>query len=980
MALVSFASAIAPWFIDVLLLATAALAAYADGVIGALIVLAATPFVLAQDGDLNRHHAFGESIEILIVVIVAIVARRKIARLREAGSKLRALLFSMKDVILLLDHTGKYLEIVPTNPDLLYRPADELIGRRISEFFSPAQTEFFLSQIARVLEERKMINVDYSLQIGDHLLWFTAAVSPLDETRVLWVARDISEHKTTEAKLEERVKARTIQLSRTVGVLEEEINGRVASEERYRSVFEQARDVIFMLSNDGSIVSLNPAFKEILGWSCADWIGRPFAELIADDDLSIDTLLTLARRNGCTSVSRMIATSKQGARVVLELTLAEQVIQEKRVGFLGIARDVTDRESAESDLRRKERQQAEAQRLGHIGSFEHDLITGTLWCSDEMYRIFGLEPSAMPMDLERFLQFLPPDERPRFDQAVAVVVAQGENEWEFRANTPLGEKSLSCKGRLLSDDADMRLVVMVQDVTEKKHAEQMLRDSEERFRLLAQATSDAVYDLDVTTGKVWRGDGYETFFGYQQGELRGEVSACLDLVHPDERERIHAATSQALETGEPSWSEEYRFRRADGSYAHILDRAYIVRNAQKQPIRVLGAMMDISERKQLEQEVEQAKRVTSLGRMAASIAHEVNNVLMGIQPNVEVIARKGPAELKHVTENIMQAVRRGGRVTEEILRFTRPAEPSLQCVAVGKCLDRWSEEIRPLLGTSIDLEIETDTDLYMLADPLQIGQVLTNLALNARDAMQERAGKLSIRVELARSFDSFRFGVVKSPDRFVHFSVRDEGSGITKDRLAHVFEPLFTTKKGGVGLGLAISYQVVTRHKGHIFVESEVGVGTTFHVFLPATSPIFHETEVAKSPEIAIGRLLLVEDEPLVASGIAALLELEGVQVEIVATGGQALAAIERFSPDAVVLDIGLPDIDGVTIYHDIHRRWPELPVLFSSGHGDSTKLETLLERPNLGFILKPYDFDAFRAVLSAISAPVAIAELVAPA
>jgi CheY-like chemotaxis protein len=233
--------------------------------------------------------------------------------------------------------------------------------------------------------------------------------------------------------------------------------------------------------------------------------------------------------------------------------------------------------------------------------------------------------------------------------------------------------------------------------------------------------------------------------------------------------------------------------------------------------------------------------------------------------------------------------------------------------------------------------------------------------------MQERGGKLTISAEMAKSFGAFRFGVVKSPDRFVHFVVRDEGCGMSTERLTHVFEPLFTTKKRGIGLGLAVTYQIVTRHNGHIFVESEVRKGSTFHLFVPTTLPVIDESEAPSQPTLAIRRLLLIEDEPAVASGLGMLMELDGIKVDIVSTGGEAVAAIERFSPDAVVLDIGLPDVDGVTVYLEIQKHWPDLPVLFSSGHGDSAKLETYLARPNVGFILKPYAFEAIREVLAKI-------------
>ena len=772
--------------------------------------------------------------------------------------------------------------------------------------------------------------------------------------------------------------ALTPRVERRTRELSEQMGGRLAaeqtlrsSEERYRSVFDQANDIIFTLSADGVITSINPSFERVLGWPCSEWIGRPFSGLMPPDaQTETEELFATAVRDGSLPLTQAVVLSKAGSRVVLEATLVEQVLNQQSVGFLGIARDVTAREGALARLRRSEQQLLEAQRIAHVGMFERDFVRNTLWWSDEMYRIHGLDPTAEPIDIDRFVDLIPLDERPHFDEVNAILMVRGEHAWELRVKTSDGkEKILSCRGHLVRDGHGgfSRIVGTAQDVTEKKFVEQRLGDSEERFRLLARATSDAVWDLDLVTGQVWRGDGYESLFGYAKGELAPTVAAWNDLVHPDDQQRLHDSWSEAVETGALSWSGEYRFRRADGTYANILDNAYIVRDAQKRPSRMLGAMVDITERKQLEEQVEQAKRVTSLGRVAASIAHEVNNVLMGIQPNAEVIQRRAPAELRHVSDNIIQAVRRGKRVTDEILRFTRPADPALQCVQVRDYLDRWTEEIRPSLGTSIDLRIEADADVYVLADPLQLGQVLTNLALNARDAVQDRGGKLTISAELAKSFGAFRFGVVKSPDRFVHLVVRDEGCGMSVDRLTHIFEPLFTTKKGGIGLGLAITYQIVTRHNGHIFVESEVGKGSTFHVFLPTTLPAVIESEAPSQRTLAIPRLLLVEDEPIVASGIAMLMELEGIKVDIVSTGREAVGAIARLSPDAVVLDIGLPDVDGVTVYLEIQERWPDLPVLFSSGHGDSAKLETYLARPNVGFILKPYAFDAIREALAEI-------------
>ena len=749
------------------------------------------------------------------------------------------------------------------------------------------------------------------------------------------------------------------------------------SEGRYRSVFDQAQEIIYTLSHDGMIASLNPAFEKVLGWSPDAWIGKPFIGLIPAESRegTLELFATLLK-DGSVPPSRVMVLAKDGRRVPLEVTLSEQILESKSVGFLGAGRDISRREQAEEKMRRSERQLADAERVAKVGSFEHDLKSGTLWWSPQLFRILGLQPNSGPMSFSTWMEMVVEEDRPKIAEAERMVAALGEHQWEIRMRSGDGREIVAaCAGRLVSDGASgtPRVVGVVRDVTAAKRAEQQLRESQERFRLLAQATSDAVYDLDVTSGRVWRGDGYETLFGYARGELAADVPSWAALLHPDDSEAVQQSYKQAIDSGQSSWTHEYRFRRADGSYANILDHAFIVRDSEKRPTRMLGAMVDITERKLLLDQLEQAKRVSSLGRVAASIAHEFNNVLMGIQPNVEVIRRSSPAGLRNVTDSILRAVQRGKRVTDEILRYTRPAEPILQCVNVKSFFDRWKEEIVPLLGPAVNLELVADEDAHVMADGLQLAQVFTNLALNARDAMLESGGKLIITAKNSTSFASFPFGVVKSPDRFVHFVVRDEGCGMNADRLGHMFEPLFTTKKGGIGLGLAITYQIVTRHDGHIFVESEVGDGSAFHVFIPGTLPQIADTDApSRSSLEGLRKLVLVEDEPAVASGIAMLMEMDGVTVETVYTGRESIDAIERVSPDAVILDIGLPDMDGVGVYLEIQRRWPELPVLFSSGHGDSNKLETYLARPNVGFILKPYQFEDMRVALGRLLQPTA--------
>lgn len=963
------------WLHGILLCSGVALAAYSVGWLGAVLGLALLAAALVPHSFLPIGATTGEAIACLCIAILVMAARPRITSFQQSESKLRALLASMNDLILVLDRDGRYVEIGPTAYQLLILPRETLIGSNVRDHLPPELAQFVLDTTQRALDERKTIEVDYSLPVKGNDLWFSASVSPMSTSLVLWVARDITRRKRAEdalyqshAELEKHVAERTAELTRTIDVLSKEvILRRVAeealrySEKRYRGIVEQARDIIFTLDQDGYITSVNPVFEQIIGSPADPWIGKPVLDLIVDDHRDqAERDIADALANGGTSPTRATVNGPKGQRVVLEVSLSRQL---DSAGYLGLARDITQREMAERELRRSERMLADAQRAARIESWEHDLIGNTVWRTEALYSVESSEPLAYPISFSKFLEFIPKEALPTFLENHERLISAGSGQWTLKLLAGDGsERTLRCHGGVDYDShgKPIRIYGSAQDVTAIVRVEELLRISEERFQLIARATNDAVWDLDLVTQGLWCGEGFRTLFGYDTEKINPEF--WQQQLHPEDRSRVIQSIEEALATGQDCWSAEYRVQRSDLTYANVLDRAYIARDAQMKPLRMVGAIMDTTPLKQMEDQLAQARRVSGLGRIAASMAHEFNNVLMGIQPNLEVIRSQASSSFDAPLDYVLQSVRRGKRITEEILRFTRPADPALQCVEVDRLMAAWRQEILPILGAEIELRISDLSPHYIEADPLQIAQVLTNLAVNARDAMNDRGGVLEITIDQGKSFGSFGFGVVKSPDRYVHFSIRDHGCGMSPEHLAQVFEPLFTTKKGGTGLGLAVSYQIVLRHGGLMFAESKLGEGSTFHVLLPATLPVVKNiVAVSDHHNHEPRRILIVEDEAAVAFGIQALLEIEGIPTDIASTGAAAVPAIERCMPDLVILDIGLPDLDGVEVYAGIAARWPVLPILFSSGHADAAKLGEFTRKPNVGLLLKPYDFDTLR-------------------
>jgi PAS domain S-box-containing protein len=510
-------------------------------------------------------------------------------------------------------------------------------------------------------------------------------------------------------------------------------------------------------------------------------------------------------------------------------------------------------------------------------------------------------------------------------------------------------------GTVVNLSGDVTLIGAAVDVTAHLASSRRIKEREEYFRTLTENVSDiiAIVDADAVIGYV--SPSVERWLGYPAAEVIGTVA--FSCVHPDDLPRLSDALEKLVRGGSFG-PAEFRARHRDGSWrllevvgTNLLQHSHIH--------GVVANLRDITDRRRMEQEVAQLHRLTSLGRLSSQVAHEFNNVLMGIQPMLDVMRRgaAGNAQSIRQIDFIGASVSRGKRITTDILRYGRPAQVTTSALDAGAVLQRVVDEIRPMLRSDVKLELVVSETPLALADPSQLSQVFMNLALNARDAMPA-GGTLTFEVKLA---DGDETG---SPKPLIHFRVSDTGTGITAEHLPYIFEPLFTTKKTGSGLGLSVVYQIVTLHGGRISVESEPGKGTTFDVFIPAITEAQHEEEAAdEHPNPGCQRILIIEDEEMIAIGMRMSLEVEGLQVEVVGCGADVVPAIERFQPDLLVIDLLLPDADGRDVYAEVSKRFA-LPAVFSSGHIADWEIEELVAPGMTAFLMKPY---STRELLSTI-------------
>jgi PAS domain S-box-containing protein len=502
------------------------------------------------------------------------------------------------------------------------------------------------------------------------------------------------------------------------------------------------------------------------------------------------------------------------------------------------------------------------------------------------------------------------------------------------------------------------------DVTQTAYALRKVKENEELFRSIVENASDVIAVLTPRGIIRYHNPAAQRALGYSVEELIGET--LVDFVHSDDVDRIREFLARQADQPGASYTTEVRLRRSEGSWRSFELAAKNVVRAGAVDAIVVSAR-DITDRRLLEAQLEQANRVNSLGRLAATVAHEFNNVLMGIQPFAELLERPKISNdtLLKCARHIGSSIQRGKSVALDILRFTQPSAPARKQLRVND----WLKHLLPEIAGQCDNTIAVVSDLpahspQVLADGAQIAQVISNLANNARDAMP-RGGTLTIRIHEPGWDELFPFAIVEQPERFVQISVLDTGMGIAPDAMPHIFEPLFTTKhNGGTGLGLAVAHQVVQRHGGSIFADSKLGAGTAFHIFLPKVDPGYVPEPEARRPStpLHLRRVLIVDDEQAIVEGLESMLRLHGFEVSSVGTGGEAAPAIRRFRPDVVLLDIGLPDIDGAQVGFALRADHPTLPIVFCTGHGDR---RIAPDDAAVRFLRKPFTIDELLAQIA---------------
>lgn len=503
-------------------------------------------------------------------------------------------------------------------------------------------------------------------------------------------------------------------------------------------------------------------------------------------------------------------------------------------------------------------------------------------------------------------------------------------------------------------------IAVAVDVSERNRNAREREQAQVLYRSLVEQLAAVTYIAELGLEGQWLfvSPQIESLLGYKSHDWLNRSANWIEHVHPEDREIVAEAENATL-LGNP-FRAEYRMLRRDGNIVWINDSGTLVRGDDGRSL-IHGVLVDVTEQKQLQGRLAQSARMEAVGQLASGVAHDFNNLLTIIKGYSSLLLEKGSASRNtHAAHEILEAADRAAALTRQLLAFGRKQTLQPRILDLNTIVRGLEKMLRRVVAENVELVINTNPAVGCVnADPVQMEQVLLNLVVNARDAMPN-GGKLTI----STAYRSFSADIgadenILRAGSYVALSVHDTGIGMDAATRARVFEPFFTTKElgKGTGLGLSTVYGIVKQSNGQITVDSQLGKGSTFTIFLPqvhAEAIPAPKTTPSEAPTPATGTILLAEDEPLLRELGETILQRAGYSV-VTAPNTATLATLIRTYPDRIDLlltDVIMPNMSGPELAKLAQTRWPELRVLYMSGYADDDLQEL---KGDFAFLQKPF-------------------------
>jgi two-component system, cell cycle sensor histidine kinase and response regulator CckA len=577
---------------------------------------------------------------------------------------------------------------------------------------------------------------------------------------------------------------------------------------------------------------------------------------------------------------------------------------------------------------------------------------------------------------------------PRFSAPEALELLQQQQDIPFIiVSGTIGEEAAVAAMRagahdyLLKDNLT-RLVPAVerelreaQERQQRLWAEQALRESEERFRQLAENITESVFWMSDPQAQqiLYVSPAYEHIWGIACESLYSNSATWIEAIHPDDRQQIQANFFDQSLLGK--YDEEYRIVRPDGSIRWIRDRGFPIKDHNGKPYRAVGFAEDITNRKSTETILRRTERLESLGTLASGIAHDLNNMLTPIIGVAQLLPLKFPNiddQTKRLLQILDQSAHRGADLVRQILSFSSGVEGKLTNTQVSDILLEIQKIIQQTFPNNIELSIDLPTDLWLIAaDATLLHQVFMNLCVNAHDAMPN-GGKLSIAAKNVVIDENYaHMHLDAQAGSYLVVTVADTGMGIQPKILGNIFDPFFTTKEigKGTGLGLSTALGIIKSHRGFIDVLSEIESGTRFKVFLPAIDIVAVKSitadpnPISARSKLPMGQselILVVDDEVAIQEITQVTLEVHDYRVITANDGIEAIAlyAEHKHEISVVLLDMMMPSLDSATTIRTLRKLNPQVQIIAMSGLATNEAIDRTMKEGVKAFLAKPFTSD----------------------
>ncbi len=878
-------------------------------------------------------------------------------RIRNMAIQLKTIVDNSPALIYMKDFEGRYLFINERWAGLFNTSNDLVRGKTDLEIFPPDIAKDFIKNDRYVMDNDKLLEIEEYAPLEDGIhSYHSIKVAIKDSSGKIYALCGISTDITAKKQAEEAQRA---------------------SEERFRSLVEQSPFSIEIMDTTGRVIQINEAFRKLWNVTSDDLAGY---NILNDRQLADLGMMDYIKQGFEGKASQLPAVEydvnktvgKGRSRWVKANIYPVKDVNGNIRDVVIIHDDITEQKHAEEALRESEE------------IFRHFMENSPIY-------IFFKDENIRPVRLSR-----------NYEQMIGlpleIIIGKTMDELfpsDLAKSMIEDDKRVLQKGEIVSVDEELNgrffttikfpisidgkpryLAGYTIDITERKQAEKQIDAERERLLVTLRSIGDAVITTDVEGKVVLMNRVAEELTGWRGQEAAGrDLMEVFNIIHEITREPGENPFLKVLKMGSIiELPQQTLLISRDGTEHLIADSGAPIRSSDSSISGIVLVFRDITEKKKTDMLLQNSQKLESLGVLAGGIAHDFNNLLSGIFGYLELIQiqikKENFIKIEEALNKAMQVFGRTKALTQQLLTFARGGEPHKKTIQISRMLKSNTEFV--LSGTKVTSRYEIQEDLWLChADEYQIAQVLDNLIINAVQAMPEGGG---IFIKAANySHSGGENSVLLSQGKYICLTIRDEGQGIPVDKLSRIFDPFYTTKPSGTGLGLATSYSIIRKHGGAITVESEPGQGSTFTLYIPAAennATISHDTRSEETP-FPGGKILIMDDEDFMRHTASEILESMGMTCEIASDGNEAVSkyieAYKSGSPfTAVILDLTVKGGAGGREALDQLKQFdPGITAIASSGYSADP---IMADPEKFGFsdrLIKPYRVGELLSVLN---------------